>query len=252
MIRKKTYIEPGFLVAGDIHVDGCTTYRIADRSESRKGRSAEADWKTHKRVEDAEEQRALLTTKQRLSRDIAILGARVTGFGYIVPAARGKELDKTLQKIDAEVAAYNKTARVTRMSADFAVFQIDASDDRVAAALYKRVASVLEQMEAAVERGDVKRLRAAMIDMKGLDTVLPGTESKKISALVKKARTEARAALKSAKKAATAKKAEAAVRKTLRTIPIDTLRAEVVETLGSIQRTTRKSFLPPVDTREID
>lgn len=184
---------------------------------------------------------------------IAKIGTFVNHFGYFVPLAKGPELEKTLKDIDTGVQLYNFNAKLTRLSVDFATFQISSSDDRIAAALYKKAVDLLEQMAEFIAEGDVRKLRQLFGQMKSLDRMLPTDTSEKLSEVMKQARDAAKEAVKKMKNVDEDKAKAKIAQKILKAVPVSGIRADLVETAGKIEKSnSKKKYLAPVDARQIE
>lgn len=252
MGRKGRYINPGYLIVGSVQLRGCTTYRTSDRAEKTRGDELIGDWETHKRVSSITEHRAVLNEHRRILGRVEKLGTSVAGMGVIVPLARGQEMELTLREVDAEIAAYNEGAKHTSLAANFIVFEVSQSNDRVAYALYRKVAGMLDDINAAVESGSIKNLREVLRRAKGIDVVLPEGVGQAVSAVLEQAREAAKAAVKAAKKLDEAA-ATATIKEILGGVPIDAVRAGVIETVETIGKAVSdQSYLAPVDARQIE
>jgi len=253
MAKKKGYINPGYLVVGQVYASGCVTYVTRERTQKMGDNKFDADWRTHKHVKNVKENTAVRTERARLNGKIGQLGTFINHFGYFVPIAKGKELEETLKDIEIQVQVYNKQARLTRLTVDFAVFQISSSDDRIAAALYRKAVELLEQMAEYINDGDVRKLRQLFGQMKSLDRMLPEDTSEKLSSVMKDARDKAKQAVKKMKKVDQEKAKTKIAKKVLKSVPVEKIRADLIETVDSIgKRNAKTKFIAPVKARQIE
>lgn len=255
MTTEKRYMQPGFLVVGNIQQKGCTSYRISDRETTRADEEGfSEEWRTAKNVKNAEEQRAVAAKRAELSRRIAALGTYVNGFGFLVPKERETELEETLRLVRAEISVYNEAAAYTRLDGYFATFIVSGEDTAVAGALYSRAVSLVERMAKAISQGDVKTLRAACAEVGNLPAMLPADSGEELSAEVKRLREEARRAVRAAKEAVEkGLKGEEVEAKILRGISVDGLRMGLIERASEVDRAAQVAkLIPTADPRAVE
>lgn len=229
----KRYLQPCFLVVGEVQMSGCLSYRHSDREETIGGngngaRCLDATWRTAKHVIDIDEQRNMAAQRAVLTGKVRRLGAHVSGLGVLVPLDREADLRRALDEVRAEVRSYNDTARYTSLTAYYTWFVVRDSDDAVASALYDRAQDVLRRITEAARAGAVADFRRALADTAGLETILPSETALRLEGLVAEARTAARAAVREAK-GLDPEAAARALREALCAVPVDGLRAALVE-----------------------
>lgn len=247
--KTRQYIKPGFLVVGDVTSTGCVSYEIRDRKEKVTDNKERAHWKTDKFVSNVKEQRDLVRTGTSLKRKISKLGARIGNVGCIVPMDRGKALEEAIRQIEQDVDEYNGLARETSLFASIAVFQIAATDDRVALMLYNKTTELLTRVADAIKDGNVVELRRQIQRLKGLDSVMSGSTAKQVGKVIKQARNAAKLVTKKVKDL-DEKKAMKVAKKMLKGVPVNAVRADVVEYVKKIRKQT--AHLSPVDVRQLD
>lgn len=247
-METREYLRPGFLVVGEVKQRGCLSYRHSEYREENGGRSLHAEWKTDKYVADLDEQRALCNCRQRAMLALRSLGSPVGGLGIIVPLDREDDLRRTIAAVEESVREYNDAATCTGLSAHFTWFVIEPSDERIARALYEQAADVVDRLSDAIGRGDIKALRAGLRDLSGLDAVLPSDTALAVSETIRSARQRARTATRAAKKL-NGEAATEEARRILQSVPVDGLRAALIEAAPTDAETIE---LDPVDARDVE
>ena len=251
--KLKTFIQPGYLVVGNVTLNGCISYRHSNRHDVLVTQKTEVvEWRTERTVADKAEMAAVQRRRGELFRRLAALGPYVADFGFIVPLKRGEALEQTLRDIDEAVSEYNRDARSTRLDAWFTVFPINTGDERIACTVYRKVTSLLERAAAAIDSGNIAQLRDALDDAKGLDTVLPRAQSDELMAAVNAARAAARDAVKLAKRIGVEPSGEM-VAALLRKSPVSAMRAQFVELETAVETAAAAApRLPAVDARVVE
>lgn len=242
------YIKDGYLVVGGISQRGCVSYTHSGRKKNETGERLEEDWETHKVVLSVDEQKNLSSTRRLLRRKISSLGSIINDFGIYVPREFGNELEAAISVANDGVREYNKKAKYTRLQSNFTVFEIGGGDERVAKALYDNTVNLLEDMNEAIEKGDIKALRYSIKRMRGISSVLPPQTGKKLANQIKEAREAAKEAVKAQGDSGTDKqKLEKAV-KALQKVSVSGLKASLVETVTKMDKSSKKlSYVPDAD-----
>jgi hypothetical protein len=242
------YLNDCVLVVGGVQSSGCVSYSHTDRTEKLTGIVEEVDWRTHKTVDNVNEQKAMVTTRLNLERKITTLGAILSGFGWIIPASKSVELNNALKEIYAGVKAYNTTSTCTKLFAWMSIFDVRSNDERIAGALYEKAVDLLTEIESAIRNGDVKAIRTSLSAMRGLDTVLPTEKATQVSTLITNARAAVKQAVKAVKDAAGSD--EAGARELLRltlasaNLGLSGIRASFVETAEEINQLAEETTEP--------
>lgn len=249
---RRQYIEPGYLVVGEICASGCASYRITNKDESIEANRLNASWHTDKTIADVAEHRSVKGRRRLICRMLNRLGTRVSGFGYVVPQTKADLLNEILQDVNGVVRSYNSNARHTRLSCSLAVFEIRGSDDRVALALYRRATELLERINDSLINGRIGEMRKQIKMLRGLDSILPSESAVKVNRAIMDARKAAKDAIRRTKDMPT-EEANALTIKILSTVPVDAVRADLVEVTKEIEvRTEGTSYLSPVNARQIE
>lgn len=253
MMSQKTYLKSGYLVVGNVTQRGCATYRQENRTGTRVGDGLEEDWQAHKSCASVEEQKKVSAYRSIFSSKIAALGTYISGFGYLVQKERGQELEDTLRGIEAAVAQYNSEARYTRLGATFAIFETQATDEKVARALYGKVVGVLTEANKAIQAGDVKGLREALDNLKGTESMLPEETGQKLSRVIKMAREAAKRAVKAIKEGVTEMGTAAVVKQVMAEVDVSGVRAGMIEMEREItSEIAGASYVPECDVRQVE
>lgn len=241
-------LKAGFLVVGGVSQRGCIRYVQDGYQEARNGNLMEADWKTHKRVQDVEEQARLTKAGGLLVHQIRKLGVSLSSLGVFVPVEEAGQLETALKGIRGSVDEYNRTAVCTRLSCSWAVFEVGETDGRFARILYDRAVGLLESVSEAIRSGNVQDLRRLLGEVKSLENVVPEDLGVELVAMVKDARLRAKKASIALKEAGEGADAAAMVQAAFDGSPVDGFRARVVEIADSLEDIT-VTEVPPVETR---
>lgn len=249
---RKQYIEPGYLVVGEVCATGCASYRVTNKNELVSNNRIESSWHTDKTVRDVAEHRSVKGRRRLICRMLNRLGTRVAGFGYVVPADKSDTLNKVLQDVNDVVREYNGTAIHTCLSCSLAVFEIRGSDDRVALALYRRATELLERINDSLTNGRIGEMRKQIKMMRGLDSILPSESASKVNRVILEARKAAKEAIRKTKNMST-EEAEKTAIEILSAVPVDSVRADLIEVASQIEAGLEgTSYLSPVNARQIE
>lgn len=189
-----TKIRPGILVAVRSSVQGGVSYQRRDLSPDGES-SGETEtierWETTKvTVDAAEHERA---TRARSLACAAIRSACAqTAFGLLCAESDEAALDEGIRKARAICAEHNATAEHTTVGVRVLKGRVASTDEEAARAVGAEVASLIEQMSAAVDRLDPAAIREAAQKAREIAAVLDPEQEAKVGAAVKAARAAAK------------------------------------------------------------
>jgi len=256
MKKKKTttkkLIESGVLVVGNVLMQDCASYTQTNKGIQKRGNTEDTEWEGHKHVKDVNEHKRVRSMRSILASRIARLGTNIAGMGYLVPIERAAELDEVFAGIDADVRKYNAESNYTRLDAWFNVFEISGSDERIARVVYKKASDLLEATTEAIQKGDVKALRLSLANLKGVTSMIPSTQAADVTAFIDETRKAAKEALKKAKEVDT-DKMEKSIRKDLKKVPVNAIRAQMIEVVEDIEKRSDKlTVVSSIGARHIE
>jgi len=246
MTAHKVALQPGWLVINDTHIHGCTNYTAKNRREHRMGARLEGEWETEKTVIDVDEQKAVYKAGGQVIGCIAKVGY-YTVAGTFVPYHKEAELTEALIQARQILHDYNATAKHTRLAGDFIVLQITGDNSVVAESIWRRVRDAMDDLDAAIESADVKKIRRTLTNAKRIDEMLPAAQAQHL-----------RQAFDGARKIATViSKSSDGLDSALSDLQdqmksVDTARLMFVESVDTTEDGTRPNVLPPLNLPSVD
>lgn len=198
-----TTIKPGILVALRSSVGGGVAYRRVDLAPEAPAAAQEgaavARWETTKIVDDpAEHERATKVRASALT-EIGRVCAR-TSFGLMATQANEPELDEAHRRARAMVDEFNATAQTTRISLFMLKGRVASSDEEAARAIGAEIASLIDEMNAGIDRLDPEAIRSAASKALQVGAVLGDEQALTVETAVNAARKAARAIVKRVQK----------------------------------------------------
>jgi len=218
-------LKPVLLIAAHLRIGGGQRNIILDRQTEADGLRQVRRWKTTNIIENIEEYKkaqALVSTCWRM---IDKLSPKLT-FARVLAKENEQEFITTIATVRKLFAKANAEFPTVNLTCAFLKGEI-VSDDRAAAMdIQNDLKAVAAELKAAVAVNDAKAIKAAVVKMKGLDTLVPDIQGKAMLAAVKVAKSLAN----KIEKLGEDKAAEIeAVKKELDLAPVDELRFAFVE-----------------------
>lgn len=191
-------IRPGLLVSLRSTVRGGVSYqRRTIAPDTRDGSTVVASWETRREITDADEH-ARAVVARGAARTAIVRVCCASAFGLLCPQSREPELAGAIEEAEKIAAAFNATARFTRVEV-FTLVGVIASDDAEAArAIGSEVRDLLDNMREAVASADVSAIREAAKKARDLSGMLSEDVRSKVSAAIAEVRGIARAIVKRA------------------------------------------------------
>lgn len=251
-LNGQSFLQAGYVVVGDVHLNGCTSYAIEDREMKERDAQRDENWKTHKVIKSITEHNDLQENSSVLRRSITKLGISY-GTMTVVPASKSGELDAALKNIDATCKVYNTGHKYTSLTPSYMVFRVASNDARLAKLMYGRLFECASEIAKSITAGDINGLRGWVSRMGALEDILPSDTASIVVGVTAKLREQAREAVKKAKASAGASgDQEANLKKLVSKInagPVASMRASLVE----IDATVEKQITSlPMTTRFIE
>lgn len=241
------YVTDGFIVVGDVSIDGCTKYRQEGKREKIQGESLDGQWLGFKHVTNISEHKKLRKVRSEAHDLLRKVGVSIGGYGWIVPAIKSAELRDALAEIDALCVIHNAAATCTSARPASLVLVIRGDDEQVARIVYGKVADALNDAVVAIDAGDVRKLRSALSELKGVDSVLGGEAPAVLTPWLDTLRKKAKEAVQAAKKATEGERPKI-ISDVLKSVGVDGIRLQFVE----IAERKFTEVLPAVDARQVE
>lgn len=200
-------IKPCILVSLHSSVTGGVTYTrktldtpelpetVAAVAETEKTVDRDVErWETTKIVEDKIEHERAEDARKKARGEITKLCIK-SAFGLICPVAYESELSEAIDRAHAIATGFNDdpATRYTRVSLFVMRGHVASTDEEAAKAIGDEVRRLVAQMDAGINKLDVKAIREAADKARSLAATLSDEQSEIVSEAVKSARAAARA-----------------------------------------------------------
>lgn len=196
-------LRPGLLVSMNTSIRGNIHYRtnelegvhVTDEGEQR------ARWETERIVSDPAEHEAAVKLRTKV-RGLIVSQCASSAFGLLCPEDKADELRQAIVEARTLVDGFNEDARLTRMSFNVLYGRIAQDDVEAVEAIAAEVRGLMSDMQAGLERLDVKAVRDAAAKAKGLGTMLSVDAKARLEVAVEAARSSCRKIVKAGEAAA--------------------------------------------------
>lgn len=192
---KQITLKPSILIIHNCKLRGGINYRVMERAEERYNERGErAEWRTERVISDKQEFDTARALRARLENAIrTATGAARSDIGLIAPDAPETFTALEAAEADAlaEIDAFHADAYYTRLQNQIITFKI-GDNDRAVRAVAATISDGLEELRRAVAAVDVKAIRDALKDLKGLDAVLDGPAAPALADMMDTLRQRAR------------------------------------------------------------
>jgi hypothetical protein len=156
-------------------------------------------WETTKTVDDPEERKRGINLVERLNTHIRKTTEGVKcSFGIVAPMKAEEVLDEVNSYVKREVNEFNATARFTHIEFRPMVVKLASDDERAMKAMSEQITGTLDELQSAMDKFDIKNVRAVVSKLVGFDKIIPNGRGKAITDLIKTVRKQASAFIKSA------------------------------------------------------
>lgn len=198
-----TTLRPGLLVSLKTSVKGNVQYSKADIEvdHTTAEGTRRARWETERVVEDPaehEEAGKVRTKACYLIRSICT----PSSFGLLCPQDKAEVLERAMAEARAMVAEFNARAKLSRISVYAITGKIAQSDVEAIKSINSEVRDLMERMQDGIKNFDVKKIRDAAKDAKGLGQMLSPDAQARIQVAIDAARATARDITKAGEQAA--------------------------------------------------
>lgn len=185
-------IRPGLLVSLKSTVKGGVTYQRTEL-EAKKAADGQdvARWETERVIEDKDEHEA--ATKCR-SQALSLIRkvCSTTTFGLLCPNDQEPALDAAVKAARQLVDNHNEQATHTQVAIFVLKGRVASDDAEAARAITSEIATLVQKMDAGIEKFDPKAIREAADRARELSNMLDDSKKTKIDAAIAQARKAAR------------------------------------------------------------
>lgn len=193
-------IKPSYLVSLKSTLSGGISYKRIDLDAKKsKDKSEVTMWETTRVIDDKEEhERAVKARGKAVSLIRAICVP--SSFGLICPLYRSDEFDKAVTEAKEVINEFNKDANHTKIDIFVLKGEIASSDEEAVRAISSEIVSLVEEMQAGIDKLDVKMIRDAANKARNTLAALGDEQSKIVNEAVIQARHAARKIVKQIEK----------------------------------------------------
>jgi hypothetical protein len=217
--------KPSVLVGASITRQGNVRYEREDLGTETPDGIEIKSWKTTKTTEMLDEYKrseAVASECRRMLR----AACYPTAVGLICPMDQRDRLDAAIAAIKDKIRQANGEFQLARLGCTFVQATIATDDQEAATAIARELSGFMQELTAALESCDVKKIRGTVASMKGIEQLLPGTASQTLQTAIQTAR---RAASTIAREVERKGRAIDEVRREIDLAPIDVARILFVE-----------------------
>jgi hypothetical protein len=190
---QSTTLRPGLLVSLNTSVRGNVEYYKQDIDAAYRSNdgTVRAKWETEKVIRDPAEYEAAIKIRGKIRSLISGICAK-SAFGLLCRQDRKDDLEAAIAEGQQMARDFNRTARLTAVSA-YVVTGIIAQDDAQAVqAINSEIRELLQNMEAGVRQLDVESIRDAANRAKNLAAMLTPEAAARVQVAIDAVRTTAR------------------------------------------------------------
>lgn len=202
---KTALIRPGILVSLKTVVSGGISYRKADLAldeldvAQQEAGVGVKRWQTTRTIVDEAEHERASKTRSAAATAVRSQCAR-TSFGLLCPAGREEKLDEALTQARAMADEHNASAKHTFVQVYVLKGRIASTDEEAARAIASEVQSMLDEMNAGIDKLDPSAIRQAAARARQMSAMLADDQGAKVNAAIEAARTAAREIVKRVEK----------------------------------------------------
>lgn len=203
MTIQSSTLRPGLLVSLKTSVAGGVRYvaETVEPDHTIEGGALKAVWQTTRVIDDPAEHEAAVKIRSKVRTIISGVCA-ASAFGLLCPEDKAPELERAMTEARALAEAFNRTARLNRVSVYIITGRVAPDDVEAVKAINSEVRDLLEAMSRGVQDLDVKRVREAADRARQLGAMLSPDAAARIQIAIDTARSAARKIVKAGEQAA--------------------------------------------------
>jgi hypothetical protein len=196
-------LRPGLLVSLKTSIVGNAEYRrfTIEADHITEEGSRRAKWETERVILDPVERKRASETRSKCRALVSRVCSAST-FGLLCPEDRRGELDDAVREAQRLSREFNMNATLTRVHVYVIAGRIAPDDEQAARAIASDVRGLLEEMEQAIQRLDVKAVRDAANRAKSMGQMLTPGAAERVKLAVDAARTIAKRIVKAGEESA--------------------------------------------------
>lgn len=195
-------LRPGLLVSLKTSVTGNVTYARRDLpGETGDDGVVVARWETERTIIDAAEHYEAHKVRSKCRSTITAVCSAST-FGLLCPESEAEELSKAIEAAQALATDFNNRAKLTRVAVYVIAGRVAPDDVQAVKAINSEVRDLLDEMEAGLQRLDVKIVREAANKARAIGAMLSPDAQARIHLAIEAARKAARSYVKAAEQGA--------------------------------------------------
>ena len=208
-------IRPGLLVSLKTSLSGNVHYASRDIEPDHidADGARRAKWETQRTVEDPQEHEAAVKVRSK-ARSLISAVCAPSSFGLLCPESDASKLTDAIEEAREVVAAFNRTAKVTRVAVYIIAGRVAPDDAEAVRAINGEVRELLTTMETGLQRLDVATVRDAANRARALASMLSPEAAGRTQVAIEAARKAARLIVKAGEAGAVA--IDAATLRTIR------------------------------------
>lgn len=189
-IEAKTLV-PGLLVSLKTTVSGNVTYAKRDLGETAEAGALVAKWETERTISDPAEHEAAIKIRAK-ARSLIVSVCAQSAFGLLCPERRADQLDLAMAEARRLVDAFNRDAKVTRVSVFMIAGRIAAEDAEAVRAINAEMSELMASMSAGLRSLDAGAVREACNKARAVSSMLAPEANARVKAAIEVARKAAR------------------------------------------------------------
>jgi hypothetical protein len=191
MSSNRITLKPSLLIGASISRTGGLTNSRMLLDESLDGQHEVKKWEVTRDVPNLEELQKADAVASECRRMLSKVCYR-TGFGTVCPKDREGELVTIFKEIRVTIDNANVTLVGCKLSASFVRGEITTDDQEAAKAIGADISGFLQTLADAIGKADVKAIKQTLLQMKGIEQLLPVGQSETLTKAINQARTVAK------------------------------------------------------------
>lgn len=196
-------LRPGLLVSLKTSLSGNVHYATLDIERDHIGTAGErrARWETLRVIQDPSEHEEAVQLRGKC-RSLIIAHCAPSSFGLLCPESSQESLDVAIAAARDIAAAFNRRAKLTRISVHVIAGRIASDDIEAVRAINSEVRDLLTAMDEGLQRLDAKAVREAADKARAIGAMLSPYAAEQVRKAIEVARSAARRIVKAGEEAA--------------------------------------------------
>jgi hypothetical protein len=201
-MKPEQTLIPGLLVSLKTTLTGNVSYRVTDVDRRVTDSNAQvAVWETERTIADPVEYEAAKKVRSK-ARSLITSACIPSAFGLLCPERGADKLALMVREAQRIVAAFNSSAKLTRVGVFVITGRVAADDEQAIRAINSEMAELIERMQQGAANLDAAAIREAANKARAVSMMLTDSARERVAAAIDLARKEARRIVKAAETAA--------------------------------------------------